>query len=276
MGPAADERHRAVTPGEARELLASTSEEARPYIRLGILDNLVNGLPDVAIGEVDPVALRESAALADVLVEGEKDAALRAALARLQVTFEAAAAGGTTTAVAAACEALLDAALAAPWIATVRQVLASALVPAQIPDAFVAGNRFWQALASNDDDTLLKILAASVLEVLGHGPLEARSKHAIGDPLTQPGLAIAARLRAHVGYERNDCARMSPATIVNILSPTAVRLFYMPADDEVPFEAGTSLSGRFLELDLDEGRWLVDPIRAHDRPEIAQFTFAGE
>jgi hypothetical protein len=144
--------------------------------------------------------------------------------------------------------------------------------PEQLNAATEAGSRFWQALADNDDEALKSVLGANVLEILGHGPLRARSAHQVGNPLTPPGLAIAARIREHIGYERADCARMGLSTVVGVLSPTAIRLFYTPTDTVIHFDAGATLAGRFLELDLDEGRWLVDPIRAHDRPEIATLS----
>lgn len=57
-------------------------------------------------------------------------------------------------------------------------------------------------------------------------------------------------------------------TQATVLGLDAIRLSYSIADEPRPVAAGELVEGRRIELTLDEGEWLVDPIRAHDRPGL--------
>ena len=165
-----------------------------------------------------------------------------------------------------------------PWLATKSIDRASRLV-ADVPlssellrAAIATGRVFWGALAEDDDERVVGLLSADALGVLGLGPLESGQqipRSVLGDPLRAPGPQVAARVREFVGYSANDCRRMGLFTQATVLGLDAIRLSYSMADEPRPVAAGELVEGRRIELILDEGRWLVDPIRAHDRHGIA-------
>lgn len=144
--------------------------------------------------------------------------------------------------------------------------------PSELKDAVLTGSAFWDALAADDDERLIGLLSADALAVLGLDTLEAGrviARPDLLDPFRPPGPLVAARLRDYLGFSARDCGRMGLFSVATILDEHALRLSYSIADEPRRVEAGDLIEGRRIELQLDEGRWLVDPIRAHDRPGIA-------
>ena len=126
------------------------------------------------------------------------------------------------------------------------------------------GRKFWAALANDDDDTLLSILTAGALEIVSAGPITR-----MGEVPIQPGPEIAKRIRDLIGFSAEDCRRMELYPRATCLGPSAIRILYIIAGGEPePVPDLSSVQGRRIEFELDAGRWLVEPTRAHDRPAI--------
>ena len=124
---------------------------------------------------------------------------------------------------------------------------------------------------------MVGLLSADALGVLGLGTLGSGQeipRSVIGDPLRARGHEVARRIREFVGYSADDCRRMGLFTRATVLGPNTIRLSYSIADEPRPVAAGELVEGRRIELTLDEGRWLVDPLRTHDRPGIATVDLA--
>lgn len=118
--------------------------------------------------------------------------------------------------------------------------------------AVFTGQALWQALEASDDDELAGLLTAGALAYLG----------------AEPG--IAERIRVHLQITAEECATLGLISRISILPARELRLTYVlnPSGEIVPWVAGQVFDGWRVELVLDEGRWLVDPIRAHTAAAI--------
>ena len=143
----------------------------------------------------------------------------------------------------------------------------------QLVAAIAVGNRYWQALADDDNRALLELLTGDTLEALALPDLAPGTPIPERDPLVTPGPGMAARIREYIGYDADDCRRMGLATSATMLTVDTVMFMYTPTDTGYRIEAGTLIAGRFVEFTLDEGRWLVAPIRRH-RPAIDDIDLA--
>jgi hypothetical protein len=146
----------------------------------------------------------------------------------------------------------------------------------QLRSAIRAGHDFWTALSDDDDPTLMELLTPAALGVMALGPLVPRTEIVVEelDPFRHPGPGIAARLRAFVGYSADDCHRMGLLSTATILGPGALRFSYTPVDEIRRYNEATLIEGRRIELELSEDRWLVEPIRRHDRAGVGVIDLA--
>lgn len=124
----------------------------------------------------------------------------------------------------------------------------------QLRAALQVGNRFWLALATDDDSALREVLAAEALNGLSPAPAD-----------TEPP---AKRLRDFFGWSAEECGRMGLYTRGTRIGPTSIRVVYWPNDDGrlnvVP--DGTWVDACRIEFRLDDGDWLVERLWPHDRP----------
>jgi hypothetical protein len=61
---------------------------------------------------------------------------------------------------------------------------------------------------------------------------------------------------------------MGLLSTATILGPSALRFSYTPADGKRGYNEATLIEGRRIELELSEHRWLVEPVRSHDRAGV--------
>jgi len=139
-------------------------------------------------------------------------------------------------------------------------------------EAMWTGHRFWTALAANDDDDLRSILTADALAVLARGalvpgPIDIAPKTP-EDMFLPPGPAIASRIRSHLGTEFENDGLPGLADKAELLEGGELRLIYPVVGIARPMHEGVPILVWRIELVQDEGQWLVDPLRRHDRPTI--------
>jgi hypothetical protein len=89
----------------------------------------------------------------------------------------------------------------------------------------------------------------------------------------KPGDDIAARVRAFIGCGRAACRRMGVMSPARILGPDSLMVFMADAPTG-QIDGGGAVSGRWVELDEIDGRWVADPIRKHDRAVLGEVDFA--
>lgn len=143
---------------------------------------------------------------------------------------------------------------------------------AQVQEAIGVGSTFWTALAEDDDETLRGLLTATVLAILAlgelvPGPIDVEPR-SFEDLNASPGPGIARRLRAHLATEFEMDGLPGLASTAELLEGDQLRFTYPVVGIARPMLAGVEISVWRLEFMLDEGRWLVDPIRGHYLPAI--------
>jgi hypothetical protein len=143
----------------------------------------------------------------------------------------------------------------------------------QLRDALATGSRFWEALAQDDDDALRLLLTADVIAILAQGEIKPRPidirPRTMEDAFRSPGGGIATRIRTHLGAEFDRDGLPGLSTNAELLERDQLRLTYPVVGIARPIRAGVEILVWRIELILDEGRWLVDPIRRHDLPTLA-------
>jgi hypothetical protein len=144
------------------------------------------------------------------------------------------------------------------------------MTPEQLGAAVDVGDAFWTALADDDDEAARRLMAAAPLAILARGPITPGTPYmsSVGDAFAPPGPGIAGRIRDHLRIDRRDCGRIGTVSRAERLNDRELRIAYAIADKPTYIAAGKPYTGWRFELVLDEGRWLVDPMRAHDREAV--------
>ena len=128
--------------------------------------------------------------------------------------------------------------------------------------ALLAAGRFWQAVSSDDDEGLVRIVSASALERQPRTP-------------DYPGFAAAFRNGWGLSSEAID--GMGWISGVGVLAGGGYRV-RRTLQASGPYRAGVPIEAWPVDVIPDgEGGWLVDPIRPFPREQVGEVHFeSGE
>jgi hypothetical protein len=121
----------------------------------------------------------------------------------------------------------------------------------ELRQAASAALALWTALGRDDDDAVERLLPTDAIAYLGSSP------------------GVASRIRDRLGVIAADCTRVGLLLVATLLEDGRLRISFIADVDEGRRSRAVEEGWRF-ELQLDEGRWLVDPIREHNAHGIAE------
>jgi hypothetical protein len=125
----------------------------------------------------------------------------------------------------------------------------------EIVAALRAAERYWRALANEDDHELIDVVTDDALEAL-------RDRHGASE-------GLAGRMRVEMGFAAADAAGLLPDPFLAVLSRDALRIRFS-FDVDLQYEAVGYASGPRIDVERDGERWRADPTRAPDRRVVGR------